>query len=82
MLKEGHRHLRTSPPDTGNEKVPTAWRILLDSKVGRNERGHGVDEAHCRDQRVTGPECEGFVAALPGSKLESNGVLREIFREN
>ena len=26
--------------------------------------------------------CEGFVAALPGSKLESNGVLREFFREH
>lgn len=35
-----------------------------------------MDEARCRDQRVTGPECEGFVAALPGSMLESNGVLR------
>ena len=41
-----------------------------------------MDEARCHDQRVTGPECEGFVAALPGSMLESDGVLREFFHEN
>ena len=41
-----------------------------------------MDEAPRCDQGFTGPECEGFVAALPGSGLESNGFLCELFCEH
>ena len=41
-----------------------------------------MDEARHRDQGFTGPECEGFVAALPNSRLKSNGFFCKFLCEH